>query len=81
MADMVLHPHSTTNPTDQYRVTDYQAWLVYVNGDTSNYPFTAYDTYPEAQTAAEATNSAEPRPVAHNANARPGAYPGDSRNV
>ena len=60
MADIVLQPHSNTNPSDHFRVVDYGKWLAHVNGDEPAYPFTAYNKYEHARHAALVANTPTP---------------------
>ncbi len=57
MSYVVQQPHSNTNPSEKYRVTDYQSWLRFVNGDSDGYEFTEHDTAVEAQREANRRNA------------------------
>lgn len=57
MAFVVQQPNTQTNDSDKYRVTDMHDWLNYVNGATTSYAFTSFDTYQEAKDAADKANS------------------------
>jgi len=48
---VTLQPNSRTNPSDKFRVADYDEWIKYYNGDTDTYDFVEYETYEEAQDA------------------------------
>jgi hypothetical protein len=56
MSFVVQHPHSRTNPTDKYRVCDSGDWTAFVNGATTSYAFTPFDTYEQAQKARNEAN-------------------------
>lgn len=52
MADkslVILQPNSKSNPSDKFRLADFDEWLDYHNGDSNEYNYVEYDTYEEAQ--------------------------------
>lgn len=53
---VIIHPHSNTNPTDKYRVLDSGDWAKFINGATTSYGYTTWDTYPEALAARDKAN-------------------------
>jgi len=57
MAYVVQQPHSVTNNTDRYRVVEFDDWLRYVNGASSSYACTSFNTYEEAKAAADIANN------------------------
>lgn len=48
MSLVIQQPNSQTNPTEKYRVCDYEGWVAYINGATLSYAFVEYETYAEA---------------------------------
>jgi hypothetical protein len=52
-ANIILGPRVDGNPSDKYRVVRANDWLLYRRGLLSKYKFTAYDTYKQAQQAAD----------------------------
>jgi hypothetical protein len=56
MSFVIQYPHSESNPSDKYRVTEFDCWLRYVNGASRGYAFTTYSTYLEALKACEKAN-------------------------
>jgi hypothetical protein len=58
MSFVVQRPHSVTNNSDKYRVTEYEAWGKFVKGAVKTYPFTSFDTYEEAEAACRESNRA-----------------------
>lgn len=49
MIPVILQPHSNTNPSDKFRVTNSLDWVRFVKGKNASYPFVSFDTYREAQ--------------------------------
>jgi hypothetical protein len=54
MSLVIQQPHTATNPTEKYRVVDFEGWIDYVNGATTSYAFTAFDSYDKALEAKKA---------------------------
>lgn len=58
MAYIVLHPGSNTNPSDKYRVVDYDGWLDVIMGNaTTVEPLSEHDNYKSAETAKDEANT------------------------
>ncbi len=61
---VILQPNSNTNPSDDYRVVDYNAWSQSIGSPIPKVcEFEAFATYAEAETARDAGNASVP-PVA-----------------
>ena len=56
MSSIVLQPGSNTNPSSSYRVTDFEAWLTFIEGAVPSYPYSTYDNARDAHRAADAAN-------------------------
>lgn len=53
---VIQQPHSQTNPTNKYRVCDSRDWAAFINGATTSYAFTQFNTYEQAQRARDEAN-------------------------
>lgn len=55
---VVLHPHSNTNPSGDYRVVDYAAWTESVSSPIPKVcEFESFASYAEAKAACDAGNA------------------------
>jgi len=56
MSFIVQQPHSTTNPTDKYRVADSVDLMRFMNGASTSYAYLEFDTYQEAEKVRDEMN-------------------------
>lgn len=57
---IVLMPHSITNPTSQYRVAEYDSWIMHARGDAPLYTtVSSWATFAEAQEARDKLNNGQ----------------------
>lgn len=56
MSFVVQSPYSNTNPSDSYRVVDFEKWCAYINGETTSLPSTAFRTRDAAETECDKRN-------------------------
>lgn len=60
MSYIVQNPNSQTNPTDVYRVVNYQDWIDYTNGATTMLAVVGrFDNYGEAKLLCDRLNNSE----------------------
>jgi hypothetical protein len=58
MSYVTLRPNSSTNPTKQHQVVDYDDWMRYVNGESQAYKVAdSFAKYSDAQAYCEKLNN------------------------
>lgn len=50
MSAVVVPPRSSSNPSDKFRVAEYQDWLRFRNKSAESYSYTEHDSWREAET-------------------------------
>lgn len=53
---VVQRPHSATNKSDLFRVSEFHSWQSYINGDSYTYEYESYPTYEGARNACDRLN-------------------------